>query len=541
MCDCSEEEIWKPIEGYEYEVSSCGRVRDEGGIFVNVKNYQTKYPTVRLPNKTMSLRKLLSVAFLQKPDSSMKLINKNGDYTNNHVSNLVWEKKKDLFVPRVGKTQSWPVEQWSTSGELVKKWDCVEEASEALGTTKKSVLDCCSGKYKSLKGFVWKRGEDEDLDCEDWKLIEKGKILGVSNMGRILLKGGVKTYGRKDQSGYRKYSSFLVHRLVADAFCRGKTEEKNCVNHIDSNKENNRADNLEFCTHSWNTRHSYTKKRDLYPTHQEDTKEEKWKDIDGFKGYKVSEKGRIIGPEGFILASRVASNSLKVSIKGKDYMVKRFVADAFLPVVEGKNNVHCIDGNVENVSLKNLERSEHGKETNRKKYSRKNGKIVQMTKDGEVIETYCSVEDVVSKNPLFLKTNLLLSLQNKRESYNGFVWKWESTIDLPGEQWENVTWKNRKYTVSSFGRLLLPKGKKTFGGVVSHGYMAYNGQAVHRIVAAAFLPPPLPSQTVVNHKDGNKQNNRIENLEWCTQSANIRHAHKTGLISLSSREEFRNK
>lgn len=51
---------------------------------------------------------------------------------------------------------------------------------------------------------------------------------------------------------------------------------------------------------------------------------------------------------------------------------------------------------------------------------------------------------------------------------------------------------------------------------------------IHRLIAIAFIEK-VEGKDVINHKDGNKLNNSIDNLEWCTHSENAQHAHDTGL------------
>ena len=72
------------------------------------------------------------------------------------------------------------------------------------------------------------------------------------------------------------------------------------------------------------------------------------------------------------------------------------------------------------------------------------------------------------------------------------------------------------------------KNHKGYPVVYLSKYGKQSTRVVHRLVAKAFIPNPnnLPQ---VNHKDGNKENNNVCNLEWCTNSENQIHAWKTGL------------
>lgn len=63
---------------------------------------------------------------------------------------------------------------------------------------------------------------------------------------------------------------------------------------------------------------------------------------------------------------------------------------------------------------------------------------------------------------------------------------------------------------------------------------------IHRLVALAFIPNPKNKQ-FVNHKDGNKLNNCVENLEWVSPSENLKHAYDNGLMSHKGENNSRSK
>lgn len=97
----------------------------------------------------------------------------------------------------------------------------------------------------------------------------------------------------------------------------------------------------------------------------------------------------------------------------------------------------------------------------------------------------------------------------------------------------------QEYSVTEDGRVYSHKSNKYLSQRIGPvGYMMVNlsieGKCktftVHRLVAKAFLPNPNNLEAV-NHIDGNKVNNNVDNLEWVTNSQNAQHAFRTGLIS----------
>lgn len=124
--------------------------------------------------------------------------------------------------------------------------------------------------------------------------------------------------------------------------------------------------------------------------------------------------------------------------------------------------------------------------------------------------------------------------------------RWLSLEDLPGEVWKDIEGYEGKYQISWYGRFKALSQKRPHLGKFrvtkekickacfdkATGYYKHAlyldskpvTHLVHRMVAAAFLPNPF-NLGYINHKDENKRNNHVENLEWCTNKYNLEYSN----------------
>lgn len=112
------------------------------------------------------------------------------------------------------------------------------------------------------------------------------------------------------------------------------------------------------------------------------------------------------------------------------------------------------------------------------------------------------------------------------------------------EVWKDVVGYEGMYEISSCGNVRRSAREKPHDGtypkrpikpvlinryfrVALRGKKPRRGFSVHRLVATAFIPNP-ENKPQINHKNCNKFDNRVENLEWCTAKENAEHARQNG-------------
>jgi hypothetical protein len=287
---------------------------------------------------------------------------------------------------------------------------------------------------------------------------------------------------------------------------------------------------------------------------------EMWKPIENYGNYEVSSLGKIRN----IKTGRMMKSCSKggYSIVGlcnkkvKTFQIHRLVAIAFLENPENKAHVNHKDKNGLNNTLENLEwatplENNIHKSTNVIQTTNQNIKIYKVdihTK--EKLEKYDSIESAAKwafekglmKNEHSARTNISNVIRGKNHSSCGYFWELVEQTDLENEEWKEIKVKDFDsdgYFISSLGRF---KNKK---GIIMQNYLPHHSGyiylrvnkkkfALHRLVAMNFILNP-ENKPFVNHIDGNKLNNKVNNLEWVTCAENNLHNHKIGLIKTYTR------
>jgi HNH endonuclease len=275
------------------------------------------------------------------------------------------------------------------------------------------------------------------------------------------------------------------------------------------------------------------------------------REIPGYRKYVISRDGRVYvntskGPRQMIISQgQRAYPVVGLTVDGKcnKLQVHRLVAITYIPNPDNKPQVNHKDGIKTNYHVDNLEWATgsqnviHAIEEGLLPRSYKGITVQQISIDtGEVVATYDSL--LAATRAVGLHDGGLQASKNQpTRSAAGFRWRTIEEEPDDEEIWRpivkcgGVDLTRPVYSASSTGRIRNEKNKHVLTLSTREGYQTvgvYSDKKrytilVHRLVASAFMPQPN-KKLVVNHIDEDRSNNRLENLEWVTQTVNMQKA-----------------
>lgn len=263
----------------------------------------------------------------------------------------------------------------------------------------------------------------------------------------------------------------------------------------------------------------------------------------GFSNYAVSDQPWIVNlTTGYLMdgyldsAGYVAICMIHDDGRKINHKMHRIVAKAFHGVPIDKNltpdHINRIRNDNRPENLRWATREEQRANQERPLFT-KGRMVTQMFANGFEIVTWFSIDEATRQTGIS-PWRIRNSAETNKET-DGYRWKFEIGY-LEGELWFPVNMANFETCyVSNKGRFCTSKFLVTYGSTTDSGYRrvtvaTLKGRSkqimLHRLVALVFIGP---DDRLVNHKNGNKRDNRPENLEYMTVAENNDHAAKTGL------------
>lgn len=282
-------EEWKSVENFsKYEISNMARVRIKSTQVEMKQRMKGDYAGINLiddnkAQKKMHVHKLVALAFVpnDNPKVNTKVDHIDHNKFNNVATNLRWVTQSQNMLhfhqkKRIYKGKE--IEQCDNNDNLIKTWENIKVILKENPTWTYSQLSNALHQGGPTNGFYWRYKKEEPIKLE---LGEKFVNIGifedhdfskyeVSNFGKvrnstreklittIIKGGGYHVLNLYDSINNKPYNIY-VHRLVAHKFVKGRTDGNNIVNHINLDKLDNRASNLEWTNIQGNTIHAVGK------------------------------------------------------------------------------------------------------------------------------------------------------------------------------------------------------------------------------------------------------------------------------------------
>lgn len=266
--------------------------------------------------------------------------------------------------------------------------------------------------------------------------------------------------------------------------------------------------------------------------------DEQWKTIEGFEQYEVSTLGRVRKGDNYNKLFLNPCGYPMVSIKSKSRRVHQLVAKAFIPNTDQtKNIVDHIDGNRANNNVYNLRWVNASQNAINSKTRESVSRVNGVTWNKQKQSWYVRITLNGKRKSMGYYKNLDDAINRRKELeelyYKEYRRKEHIVPEIKENNFEvneNEIWKPIKhyegYEVSNIGnvrhkgRILNQAKLNGYSKVVLYKGKQRTHFQVHRLVADAFIVKNNESQTVVDHINNDRGDNRVENLRWVTHSQN---------------------